>query len=168
MPDIRLYQAVTLKSVSIGWLTQPVTGIDETQALATAVMVALNTDRLALPDDVLPQSTPAGEIRDRRGWWGDLDAGAIWNGWPIGSRLWLMTRDKITDSAARQGATIEKARRFIAEALDPFVSAKICTSFTTDLRQAGLDRITGTVTLYRGPKSAVALQFQDLWTELGG
>ncbi len=168
MPDIRLYQAVTLRSVSIDWLTRPITGLDETQALATAVMVALNTDRLALADDLLPQPTPAGEVPDRRGWWGDLDAAPIWNGWPIGSRLWLMRRDKITDSAARQGATIEKARRFIAEALDPFVAAKICSSFAVDLRQAGTDRITGTVTLYRGPKSAIALQFQDLWTELGG
>ena len=168
MPDIRIVQAITLKSVSMDWLLSPITGIDETQALATAIMVALNTDRRALPDDVLPQPTPPGQLPDLRGWWGDLDAETIWNGWPIGSRLWLMTRDKITDSGARQGATIEKARRFIAEALDPFVAARICSSYAIALRQVGTERITGTVTIFRGPKSAIALQFQDLWTELGG
>ncbi len=168
MPDIRLYQAVTLQSVTIDWLTAPVTGIDETQALATAVMVALNTDRRALDDDVLPQIPQGDEPPDRRGWWGDLDAGTIWGGWPIGVRLWLMRRDKITDSAARQGAMVERARRYIAEALDPFVTARICSGYAIDLAQAGTDRITGTVTLYRGPKTAIALEFQDLWTELGG
>lgn len=168
MPDIRTVQAITLRSVTMDWLLQPITGIDETQALATAVMVALNTDRRALPDDALPQLPVGDEPRDLRGWWGDLEAATIWNGWPIGSRLWLMTRDKITGSGAKQGATIEKARRYIAEALDPFVTAKICSSYTIDLRQVGTDRITGTVTLFRGPKSAIALQFQDLWAEIGG
>lgn len=164
MPDIRTIQAITLKSVAMDWLLSPVTGIDETMALATAVMVALNTDRRALPDDVLPNPNSD----DRRGWWGDLDAQAIWNGWPIGSRLWLMTRDKITDSNAKQGATIAKAQRYIAEALDPFVAAKIASKYVTALRQVGTDRITGTVTIYRGPKSAIALEFQNLWQEIGG
>jgi phage gp46-like protein len=164
MPDIRTVQAITLRSVTFDWMLSPITGIDQTQALATAIMVALNTDRRALPDDPLPQLGSD----DRRGWWGDLDAEAIWNGWPIGSRLWLMSRDKITDTAARQGSTVERARRYIAEALDPFVASKVASSYTIALAQAGPDRITGTVTIYRGPKSAIALEFQDLWKELGG
>ena len=57
-------------------------------------------------DDVLPQLTAPGDEPDLRGWWGDTDAGTIWGGWPIGTRLWLLSRAKITDSAARQGATI--------------------------------------------------------------
>ena len=164
MPDIRIVQDVTLDAVTMDWLVSPVTGIDETQALATAVMVALNTDRRALDDDVLPQLGSD----DRRGWWGDTDAGSIWGGWPIGSRLWLMSRDTITDAGAKQGATIERARRYIKEALDPFVDAKIAPSFTIDLRQDGRDRITGTITMFRGPKSAIALQWQSLWTDFGG
>lgn len=168
MPDIRTVQAVTLKSVSFSWLLDPVTGIDETQALATAVMLALNTDRRALPDDVLPELATPGQQPNRRGWWGDLHAQPIWGGWPIGCRLWTMTRDKITDSAAAQGATIERARRFIAEALNPFVDAKIASAYDIDLRQTGQDKIGGTITIYRGPKDAVALEFADLWSELGG
>ena len=172
MPDIRLVptisfgdtQVSSLDAVSIDWLTSPVTGIDETQALASAVMVALNTDRRAQPDDVLPN--PGDD--DRRGWWADTNAATIWNGWPIGCRLWLMSRDKITDAGAKQGATIERARRYIREALDPFVKAKIATSYTVNLRRVGLDRITGKITMFRGPKSAIALEWQGLWTDFGG
>ncbi len=172
MPDIRLVQSIafgdtqvsSLDAVSIDWLTSPIAGIDETQALATAIMVALNTDRRALPDDVLPNPGDT----DRRGWWADTDAATIWKGWPIGCRLWLMSRDKITDAGAKQGATIERAKRYIREALDPFVSAKIASSYTTDLRRDGRDRITGTITIFRGPKPSIALQYQSLWTEFGG
>lgn len=168
MPDIRTVQAVTLKDVAFSWLVDPTAGIDETQALATAVMLALNTDRRALPDDVLPELTQPGEQPNRRGWWGDLDAQPIWNGWPIGCRLWIMRRDKITDTGAREGSSIERARRYIAEALDPFVSAKIASAYDVDLAQTGRDKITGTITIYRGPKDAIALEFADLWAELGG
>ena len=172
MADIRLVPSISfsdaqvssLDAVSIDWLTSPITGIDESQALASAVMVALNTDRRARPDDVLPG---LGDT-DRRGWWADTDAGTIWNGWPIGARLWLMSRDKITDAGAKQGATIERARRYIREALDPFVKAKMATSYTVDLRRIGLERITGKITMYRGPKPAIALEWQGLWIDFGG
>lgn len=164
MPDIRVVQDVSLEAVTMDWLVSPVTGIDESRALATAVMVALNTDRRALPDDALPQ--PASD--DRRGWWGDTDSGTIWDGWPIGSRLWLLSREKITDAGAERGATIERARGYVREALQPFVDAKIATGFAIDLRRVGVDRITGTITMVRGPKQAISLQWQSLWTDFGG
>jgi phage gp46-like protein len=64
-------------------------GDDGTQ---TAVTVSLFTDRVAKPDDSLPEYFP-GRAGDRRGWWGDLleVAGRV-N--PIGSRLWLLFREK--------------------------------------------------------------------------
>lgn len=154
-------------AVSLAVLFTPIPGVDdEAIALARAVQVALGTDRRALADDVLPVPPPAGQVPDRRGWWGDTNAATIWGGWPIGVRLWLMARDKITGSAAKQGATIEKARRYIAEALQPFVDAKLCSSFAIALSQTGRNKIEGTITLYRGPKSAIALQYQDFWTDL--
>ena len=60
--------------------------------LMTAVTISLFSDRLARADDPLPESMP-GEVSDRRGWWGDLtrpDGRAN----PIGSRLWLLNREK--------------------------------------------------------------------------
>lgn len=56
-------------------------------SLQTAVLVSLFSDRRARADDALP-----GNDSDRRGWWGDT--------WPvvpgdqIGSRLWLLSREK--------------------------------------------------------------------------
>lgn len=168
MPDFRLSAKALPFDGTLNWLVDPIAGIDETQSLATAVLVALNTDRRARPDDVLPQLPVPGQIPDRRGWWGDMDAAEIWKAWPVGCRLWLLRRAKITDSSARGGAAIERARRYIAEALDPFVQAKIFSRYRTDLAQTGQDRIEGTVTIYRGPEDNIVLEFQDLWTELGG
>ena len=126
--------------------------------------MALNSDRRALDDDILP--TEQGD--DRRGVWSDTGAYEIWGGWPIGSRLWLMHRDKITEAGAAQGSTIEKARRYLTEALQPFVDAMICTSIPNALERRGLDKIGGTITLFRGPKTAVALEYQSLWAVFGG
>ena len=92
----------------------------------------------------------------------------MWGGWPIGSRLWLLSRVAITDSNARVGATIERARSYTREALAPTVKAKICTKYETDLQQIGRERISGTITIFRGPKTAIALQFADLWRDFGG
>jgi phage gp46-like protein len=54
--------------------------------LETAVVISLFTDRLAHDDDPLPDPGDS----DRRGWWADWDAEAG----PIGSRLWLISREK--------------------------------------------------------------------------
>ncbi|WP_158812070.1 phage GP46 family protein [Beijerinckia sp. L45] len=145
--------------VGIGLFFNPTVGPDEDIALARAVMVALNTDRLALPDDVLPNNRDD----DRRGWWGDYQAPDIWGGWNIGCRLWLLSRSKLTDSGAKQGSTLAIANRYIAEALDPFVTAKICSTYTVNIVQSGNDKITGTITIYRGPKAAISLAYQDFW-----
>lgn len=170
MPSIRLIastadpQGSPSEGVGIECLFRPIAGLDTDIALARAVTVALNSDRRALDDDTLP--TEQGD--DRRGVWADTDAYEIWGGWPIGTRLWLMHRDKITEAGAAEGSTIEKARRYLAEALQPFVDAMICTSFTIALERRGLHKIGGTIKIYRGPKTAIALEFQDLWSVYAG
>ncbi len=169
MASIQLIAQTGLRvDVTIACVFTPVAGADTDVALARAVLVALNTDRRALDDDTLPN--PRDD--DRRGWWADMDAQAIWGGWPIGTRLWLLTRAKLTDQNARQGSTIAVAQGYIAEALQPFVDAKFCTSFdialTTLVGPAGPYGIGGTITLVRGPKSAIALAYQDLWSTYGG
>ena len=64
--------------------------LDDRDALASAVIVALGTDRLAEEGDLLPDP----DSMDRRGWWGDYDADMVWDGWPIGCRLWLLQREQ--------------------------------------------------------------------------
>lgn len=55
--------------------------------LLTAMWISAFTDRQALPDDEIPDGTT-----DRRGWIGDAG-----EAYPIGSRLWLLDREKQTN-----------------------------------------------------------------------
>lgn len=161
VPDIRLVQNPNVEAVTIDWLLQSSGMLDETQALASAVILALGTDRLALPDDLLPDP----DSDDRRGWWGDLEAEDIWNGWPIGTRLWLMRRDKITGTGSARGSTIARAENYVKQALQPFIDRRIASRVEVVAERHGLHRIDVLARLYRGPKSAVELRFAGVWSE---
>jgi phage gp46-like protein len=165
MTDIRLKQVVTdlpVVAVSFDWLMTPLGTFDTSQELATAVTVALGTDRLADPDDILPGF----DETDRRGWWGDLEAELLHDGWPIGSKLWLLTRHKITGSVARQGSSVARAQQYVFEALQPFVDRRICSSVEVIAVRVGTDRIDVDVVMYRGPQPALALRYNSLWKEI--
>jgi len=167
MPDIRLVQnsaAFPRYSIPIDWSLLGDGTLDDTQALATAVIVALGTDRLAQPGDILPDP----DSTDRAGWWGDLDAEELFNGWPIGARLWLLKRTKIVGPEDPEGATITRVEEYIAEAIQPFVDMRIATSFDVEAFRVGLQQIDALVTIYRGPKTPVELRFQVLWDEIFG
>lgn len=73
-------------------------------SLQTAVLVSLFSDRRARPDDALP-----GNDSDRRGWWGDT--WPVVTGDQIGSRLWLLSREKDLPEVKRL------ARDYAGEAL---------------------------------------------------
>ena len=64
--------------------------------LQTAILISLFSDRMARPDDSIPDGT------DPRGWWGDEN---------IGSRLWLLSRAKQTQD------TLQRAYDYIVESL---------------------------------------------------
>jgi len=156
LADIRTAQTVSLEAVTTDWLVTAGGSLDDSEELATAFRIALFTDARALDDDVLPDG---GE--DRRGWWADMDAEALWNGWPIGSRLWLLAREKIT------AETVTRAEQYCREALDPFIKRRIVSRIDIALERLGLSMIGGTITAYRGPLKAVDLRFENLWSEIG-
>jgi phage gp46-like protein len=162
MPDIRLIQYGGPLNWGIDWLLLDDGTLDDTQALVTAVIVALGTNRLALASDVLPDP----DSTDRQGWWGDLDAAEIWGGWQIGSRLWLLRRDKIVGTAAREGATVTRVEQYIREAIQPFIDLKAATDMFVQATRVGLERIDAIVRLYRGAAIAVDLRYQVLWDEI--
>jgi phage gp46-like protein len=164
MPDLRLYDIVTPFVVTFDLLQKPDNLIDETEAFATAVMVALGTNRRANDDDILPN---APEDSDRRGWWADTNADVIWQGWPIGSRLWLLEREKITDNTASQGSTIARIDSYIREALQPFTDNRMASRIDVTVTREAIDKIVARIIIYRGPLPAIQLQFQSLWIELG-
>ena len=74
------------------------------EGLRTAFIISLFTDARARDDDTLPQ-----QGGDPRGWWGDAlaedDEG------PIGSRLWLLEREK------KIGSVLIRARDYATEAV---------------------------------------------------
>jgi phage gp46-like protein len=164
MPDVRLVQNAFFPAseVQVDWSLRDDGRLDERQALATAVIVALGTDGLAERTDVLPDP----DSSDRAGWWGDLDAEEIWGGWPIGSRLWLLRRDKIADPGSHRGATVTRADRYIREALQPFLDRRIASFLDVKVERVGRERIDAHVVISRGPSLAVELRYQILWQEM--
>jgi phage gp46-like protein len=88
------------------WLVAP-PGLAADHDLETAVLLSLATDASAAPDDVIPDGTD-----DRRGWWGNWERP---EGIVLGSRLWLLSREKSTEDTRR------RAEEYAAEALQWFL-----------------------------------------------
>jgi phage gp46-like protein len=165
LPDIRLIQspeAFPKYSIPIDWLLLDDGTLDDSQALATAVIVALGTDRLASPDDILPDP----DSNDRAGWWGDMEAEDLFNGWPIGTKLWLLRRSKIVGPEDPEGATVVRVEQYIREAIQPFVDNRIATSFDVEVWRGSVERIEAAVVIYRGPNRPVEMRFQILWNDI--
>ncbi len=98
------------------------------EGLETAVLISLFTDREAEPGDVEP-----GE--DRRGWWGDA-----LNDNPqdrIGSRLWLLARETLSD------ATLRRAEDYSKEALQWMIEDGVAeaVNVTASIIQANDDQL---------------------------
>ena len=161
VPDIRLVQNNLFPkySVTLDWFLLDNGTLDDGRALATAIMVALGTDALAGNDDVLPDP----DSTDRAGWWGDLDAEMIWDGWPIGCKLWLLKRAKIASIASREGSTVARVDTYIRDAITPFVQRKICSDFDVWTSRVDDQRIDALVRVYRGPLPSIDLRFEILW-----
>jgi len=96
-------------------------GLSWEDTLPSAVIISLLTDRRADPDDVLPFDDQSGLIAgDRRGWCGDALSDDR-----IGSRLWLLAREKHGADQATSPKSEETRRRAIdyaREALQWLVS----------------------------------------------
>lgn len=139
------------------WLLDaPSRTLDDTHALVTAVATALFTHRTALTDDRLPDP----QSSDRRGWWADHEAELVRGGWPIGSRLWLISREKQSEE------TRQRAETYIREALDPFVTLALIDRYDLTVDWFAHERLGAEIVLYRGPRGAIAVRFERLWDEL--
>ena len=164
VPDVRLVQNLYFPKydVPLDWRLLINGTLDDTRALATAVIVALGTNALASDTEVLPDP----DSDDRQGWWGDLDAEDIWNGWPIGSKLWLLRRAKILPPNAKEGSTVQRVVDYCRQALQPLVDRRVCSSFTVTAERVDLESVMSYITIFRGPLPAISLQYQISWTEL--
>jgi phage gp46-like protein len=159
MTDVRVINVTNLAGIWADWLLLEDNTLDESQELANLVKVALLTFALAAPDDILPDP----DSTDRCGWWGDMDAEIIWDGWPIGAKIWLLSRAKITPAQAREGATLSRAEQYCRIALQPLIDKRICSRFDVAATRVDIQRIDVAIKVYRGPQLQVELRFQNLW-----
>ena len=162
MTDIRIVSKADLRETIADWLLLPNGTLDESEQLANIAKVALMTDSLAGIDDILPDP----DSTDRRGWWGDYEALEIWGGWPIGTLNWLLTRAKIADEYSYEGATLLRAEEYTRTALAPLLERRIATHIECKATRVERERIDVLVRIYRGPRLAIELRFQDLWAEV--
>lgn len=167
MTDARILNLSDLRGPKLDLLLKPIGTLDETQELATAIYVALGTDRLAEPDDELPDLVGPDGVADRRGWWGDVDGNELWN-WPapIGCRTWELSRSAIVPNEARIGSTLARAEMYVREAMQPFLDQRVCSRFDVTATRIGRETIRVDLIIYRGPMPAIALQYQVLWNEI--
>lgn len=118
--------------------------------LETAVLISLFTDRVADPEDPIPDGSG-----DPRGWWGDLDRTA-----PLGSKLWLLERAKRTEE------TRLLAIDYAEEALAWMVDASIAESVSATAAWAGRSRLDlGVVILEPGGRETT-FNYQWAWEAL--
>lgn len=125
-------------------------GLEEDAGLETAVTISLFTDRRAENDDALP-----GAQDDRRGWWADafLDVA----GDKIGSRLWLLAREKQTPSV------LMRAQEYAQEALAWLIEDGIAraVNITAEVVRSGVLGLT--VEIVRAAAPPAKFRFETFW-----
>lgn len=122
-------------------------GLAVDHEIKTAVLRSLFTDRRAEDDDVLPD--PLGGAR---GWWGDAFLPS-----PMGSRLWLLGREKILPE------TLTRARDYAREALQWLVEAGVARSIEVDVLRVELDRLALVVAINRNGSPPARYRFELAW-----
>jgi len=112
--------------------------------LQTAIIISLFTDRVARDDDDIDGD-------DRRGWWGDADEEN-----DIGSRLWLLRRQKLTQAVA------QKAEDYSREALQWLVTDGVVSSYSV-ATQIVYPRRLNMVIRYQRPGSGNDTDMRFFW-----
>jgi phage gp46-like protein len=125
------------------------------QDLGTAVMLSLFSDRTALPGDVIPDGGPI------RGWWADT-----YRPYPIGSRFWLLWREKKTEITRR------RFEEYGREALQWMIIARVARRVDVSAQWLPHPDATGfielEITIYppQGPRRI--WRYQVAWAQIAG
>lgn len=118
--------------------------------LIRAVIISLFTWRRANPDDAVDGS--------RQGWWGDATASLT--GDRIGSRLWLLSREKLLPE------TFNRAREYAREALQWLVDDQVSAAVDVAAERYGRSGLALVVTITRADRRVTELRFADVWQRL--
>lgn len=117
--------------------------------LETAVVLSLFTDRLAEPGDTSIEPTA------RRGWWGDAFAEVP--GDLIGSRLWLLSREK------QLPAVLARAELYAREALQWLVDDGVASAVDVAAEVARQGVLGLAITITRSAAPVVRYRFESFW-----
>lgn len=126
--------------------------------LETATILSLFSDRLAEEDDPLPDPSDG----DRRGWWADYNAGLVYPGTgPIGSRLWLISREKSTED------TRLRAEAYCREALQWMLDDDVADEVAVNASWVGAiaDRLDVSVIISRDGRELLNRAYSWAWAQ---
>lgn len=129
------------------------------EGLETAVFISLFTDRRARDDDKLLDDRNL----DKRGWWGDLLKPDN-EGDEIGSRLWLLSREKTTEDV------FKKLDTYINEALNWLVEDEVVSKIETlvERQQPSQENniLAFEIKIFKIDGREVALNYYYQWDEV--
>lgn len=122
----------------------------EADELAQAVLISLFSWRKSAADDGV-------KAPDRQGWWGDTFA--VVDGDRIGSRLWLLQRQKVLP------ATLKRAEAYAREALEWLTDDAVVSRVEVTAERGGVDQLTLSVVCFKPDDTqALAARFQNVWS----
>ncbi|MCM1512604.1 MAG: phage GP46 family protein [Oxalobacter formigenes] len=128
-------------------------GLHPLPELARAVVISLFAWRRAKADDKLPGTT-------KNGWWGDTYPDV--EGDRIGSRLWLLSRDVLSQD------TLLRAEEYAREALAWLVEDGIAQSVAVSVARLGLDKMEIATQITRPDGSGTDIRMTALWSAIKG
>lgn len=126
-------------------------GMTPSDKLVRAVIISLFTWRRANAGDTRPTDP-------KWGWWGDTFAPVAES--KIGSRLWLLAREKMTKE------TVRRAKDYASEALQWLIEDGVASAVDVKAERGGLDRLNIMIVLTRADGSKLDLRFADMWSQL--
>jgi len=116
--------------------------------LQTAIFISLFSDRQARADDDF-------EGDDRRGWWGDTGSD-----YPIGSRIWLLRRQKLTLAVAN------KAIDYAVEALQWLIDDGVIASLSVNSQIVYPSRLTLEITYQKPGQTSNTVNYFWVWEKM--
>lgn len=120
--------------------------------LTSSVLVSLFTDRLSEADDFIPDGTD-----DRRGWWGDLVPVGDLEDDQIGSRLWLLAREKQTTE------TRLRAEEYARESLEWMIEDGVAASVDVEAEWVRRGLLALGITIHQPDSDDTRFRFAVTW-----
>ncbi|QCR38939.1 hypothetical protein C1N62_22755 (plasmid) [Nissabacter sp. SGAir0207] len=120
-------------------------GLTAGDDLETAIYISLFTDRQAREDDNFDGD-------DRKGWWGDAGAD-----YPIGSRIWLLRRSKLSTTVANSAVSYAK------EALQWLIDDGVIASVSITTQIVYPSRLYMAITYQKPDRTSSTVRYFWVW-----